>query len=84
MLPATFSRLPFGSTRSPAFALQTKRDVRHPWTNSHHIGGELRTGVQRLKDATPAGVLVGSGKLATALDRLHLIDEYKILDRRAP
>jgi riboflavin biosynthesis pyrimidine reductase len=32
-----------------------------------------------LKDATPAGVLLGSGKLATALDRLDLIDEYIFL-----
>jgi dihydrofolate reductase len=36
-------------------------------------------GVQKLKDATPAGVLLGSGKLATELDRLDLIDEYKFL-----
>ena len=50
-----------------------------PWPNSHHIDGDLRTGVQRLKDATPTGVLLGSGKLATALDRLDLIDEYKFL-----
>jgi dihydrofolate reductase len=50
-----------------------------PWTNSHHIAGDLRAGVQKLKDATPAGVLLGSGKLATELDRLGLIDEYKIL-----
>ena len=35
--------------------------------------------MQRLKDATPAGVLLGSGKLATELDRLDLIDEYKFL-----
>jgi dihydrofolate reductase len=35
--------------------------------------------VQRLKDATPKGVLLGSGKLATELDRLELIDEYKFL-----
>jgi riboflavin biosynthesis pyrimidine reductase len=35
--------------------------------------------VQKLKDATPAGVLVGSGALATELDRLDLIDEYKFL-----
>lgn len=35
--------------------------------------------MQRLKDATPAGVLLGSGKLATELDRLELIDEYKVL-----
>lgn len=32
-----------------------------------------------LKDATPAGVLLGSGKLATELDRLDLIDEYRFL-----
>ncbi|HKP58000.1 MAG TPA: dihydrofolate reductase family protein [Polyangiales bacterium] len=49
------------------------------WTNSHHLAGDLRTGVQTLKDATPAGVLLGSGKLATELDRLDLIDEYKFL-----
>ena len=35
--------------------------------------------MQKLKDATPAGVLLGSGKLATELDRLDLIDEYKFL-----
>ncbi len=50
-----------------------------PWTNSHHIAGGLREGVQRLKDATPAGVLLGSGKLATELDQLDLIDEYRLL-----
>ncbi|SPA02379.1 RibD domain protein [Cupriavidus taiwanensis] len=50
-----------------------------PWTNSHHIGGDLCPGVQRLKDANPAGVLLGSGTLATELDRLDLIDEYKFL-----
>jgi len=50
-----------------------------PWTNSHHITGDLRTGVQALKDATPAGVLLGSGRLALELDRLDLIDEYRFL-----
>ncbi|MGO4588419.1 dihydrofolate reductase family protein [Paenarthrobacter sp. 2TAF44] len=50
-----------------------------PWTNSHHLVGELRTAVQDLKDGTPDGVLVGSGRLATELDRLDLIDEYKFL-----
>lgn len=50
-----------------------------PWTGSHHLGGDLRTAIQRLKDATPGGVLLGSGKLAAALDRLDLIDAYKLL-----
>lgn len=50
-----------------------------PWTNSHRIGGDLRSGVQALKDATPNGVLLGSGLLANALDRLDLIDEYRFL-----
>ncbi|MCA9678550.1 MAG: dihydrofolate reductase family protein [Kofleriaceae bacterium] len=50
-----------------------------PWTHSHHLAGDLRTGVQALKDATPAGVLLGSGQLATELDRLELIDEYRFL-----
>jgi dihydrofolate reductase len=50
-----------------------------PWTNSHYIAGDLRSGVQQLKDATPDGVLLGSGKLATELDRLDLIDEYLFL-----
>ena len=50
-----------------------------PWTNSHHVAGDLRAGVQRLKDATPGGVLLGSGALANELDRLELIDEYRLL-----
>ncbi|MGE3277627.1 MAG: dihydrofolate reductase family protein [Vicinamibacterales bacterium] len=49
------------------------------WNNSHHVTGDLRAGVQALKDATPGGVLLGSGKLATELDRLDLIDEYLFL-----
>ena len=35
--------------------------------------------MQKLKDETPAGVLLGSGRLATELDRLDMIDEYKVL-----
>lgn len=50
-----------------------------PWDNSHHIAGDLRAAVQKLKDTTPAGVLLGSGKLAAELDRLDLIDEYRLL-----
>lgn len=50
-----------------------------PWRNSHRITGDLRTSIQALKDANPSGVLLGSGKLATELDRLDLIDDYKLL-----
>ena len=50
-----------------------------PWNDSHRIASDRRTGVQKLKDETPDGVLLGSGKLAAALDRLDLIDEYKLL-----
>lgn len=55
----------------------TRQDF--PWTHTHHIAGDLSAGVRRLKDATPNGVLLGSGKLAAALDRLGLIDEYRFL-----
>jgi dihydrofolate reductase len=55
----------------------TRKDF--PWTNSHHIVGDLCASVQKLKDATHAGMLLGSGKLATESDRLDLIDEYKSL-----
>ncbi|MCC7106840.1 MAG: dihydrofolate reductase family protein [Chloroflexi bacterium] len=58
-------------------ASSTRKDF--PWTNSHHLVGDLRTRVQMLKDATPDGVLLGSGMLATALDQLDLIDEYQLL-----
>jgi dihydrofolate reductase len=62
----------------PKYVASTTR-TDFQWTNSHHIAGDLRSGVQKLKDATRAGVLVGSGKLATELDWLNLIDEYKFL-----
>lgn len=50
-----------------------------PWTNSHHLQGDLRTAVQGLKDRSPDGVLLGSGTLATQLDRMDLIDEYRLM-----
>ncbi|MBK6461361.1 MAG: dihydrofolate reductase family protein [Myxococcales bacterium] len=50
-----------------------------PWRNSHALAGDLRASVENLKDATPAGVLLGSEQLATELDRLDLIDEYRFL-----
>ncbi|WP_309064357.1 dihydrofolate reductase family protein [Microbacterium sp.] len=58
-------------------ASSTRSD--YPWSNSHHLARDLRTSVQQLKDATPTGVLLGSGSLAVELDRLDLIDEYRFL-----
>ncbi len=55
----------------------TRRDF--PWANSHAVTGDLRAAVQKLKDSTPSGLLLGSGRLAAALDRLDLIDEYRFL-----
>jgi dihydrofolate reductase len=63
----------------PKYVVSSTR-THFPWAHSHHIAGaDLHGGVQRLKDATPAGVLLGSGRLAAALDRLGLIDEYRFL-----
>ncbi|MDL9935747.1 dihydrofolate reductase family protein [Gordonia sp. ABSL1-1] len=62
----------------PKYVASTTRSD-FPWTNSHRVVGDLRTAVQELKDQIPAGVLVGSCALATELDRLDLIDEYRFL-----
>jgi dihydrofolate reductase len=62
----------------PKYVVSSTR-TNYRWTNSHHLAGDLRASVQSLKDVTPAGVLLGSGTLATELDRLGLIDEYKFL-----
>ena len=62
----------------PKYVVSSTRTV-FSWTNTHPVTGDLRTEVQKLKDATPAGVLLGSGSLATVLDRLDLIDEYVFL-----
>ncbi len=62
----------------PKYVVSSTR-TEFPWANSHRITGDLREGVQTLKDATPAGVLLGSGTLAAELDRLELVDEYTFL-----
>ena len=64
-------------TKPKYIVSSTRKDF--TWTNSYLIAGDLRAGIQKLKDATPKGVLLGSGKLAAALDRLDLIDEYQLL-----
>lgn len=62
----------------PKYVVSSTRED-FPWANSHRIAGDLREGVQNLKDETPAGVLVGSVSLAAELDRLDLVDEYRFL-----
>ncbi len=62
----------------PKYVASSTR-ARFPWTNSHHIGRDLRAGVEALKCATHNGVLLGSGELAAELDRMDLIDEYRFL-----
>jgi dihydrofolate reductase len=55
----------------------TRRDF--PWNNTFLLEGDLRGAVTRLKERTPQGVLVGSPTLASALERLGLIDEYRFV-----
>lgn len=62
----------------PKYVVSSTRSA-FPWTNSHRISGDLHTEIVKLKHATPEGLLLGSGKLATELDRLDLIDEYRFL-----
>lgn len=64
--------------RKPKYIVSATRSE-FPWNNSHRLTGDLSEAVRRLKDHTPDGVLVGSGRLAAALDRLGLIDEYRLL-----
>jgi dihydrofolate reductase len=49
-----------------------------PWANTVRVEGDLREAITRLKENTPAGILVGSPKLSAALEQLGLIDEYRI------
>ncbi|SDS74650.1 Dihydrofolate reductase [Paraoerskovia marina] len=62
----------------PKYVVSSTRDD-FPWTNTRRLVGDLATAVERLKDDVPDGVLLGSGRLATELDRLGLIDEYRFL-----
>ncbi len=66
----------------PKYVVSSTRED-FPWANSHRIAGDLREGVQNLKDETPAGVLVGSVSLAAELDRLGLVDGVPV-PRPAP
>jgi dihydrofolate reductase len=55
----------------------SRRDF--PWNNTFRLEGDLRGAVRQLKKKTPRGVLVGSPMLSAALERLGLIDEYRLV-----
>jgi len=76
--PPALRKWAFKLEAKPKYVVSSTR-TDFPWTSSHHIAGDLGSSIQKLKDATPNGVLLGSGKLAAALERLDLIDEYLFL-----
>ena len=62
----------------PKYVVSTTRHD-FPWSNTHHVNGDLTRAVKALKKATPRGVMVGSPELSSALQRLNLVDEYRFL-----
>lgn len=62
----------------PKYVVSTTRHD-FPWVNTTHVAGDLREAITTLKDQTPRGVLVGSPKLASTLEALGLIDEYRLV-----
>jgi dihydrofolate reductase len=55
----------------------SRRDF--PWSNTFRVEGDLHEAVRQLKEKTPRGVLVGSPTLSAALERLGLVDEYRLV-----
>jgi dihydrofolate reductase len=55
----------------------SRRDF--PWNNTFRVEGDLREAVTQLKEKAPRGVLVGSHRLSAELERLGLIDEYRLV-----
>jgi len=55
----------------------SRRDF--PWNNTFRVEGDLNEAVRQLKEKTPRGALVGSPTLGAALERLGLIDEYRLV-----
>jgi dihydrofolate reductase len=50
-----------------------------PWQNTIRVEGDLREAIPALKGKTAEGLLVGAPRLATALEELGFIDEYRIV-----
>ncbi|MEZ4409691.1 MAG: hypothetical protein R3A52_24950 [Polyangiales bacterium] len=63
----------------PKYVVSSTRED-FPWTNSHRTTRRPARERAAAQGRDPAGVLLGSGALATGLDRLDLIDEYRFLD----
>jgi dihydrofolate reductase len=55
----------------------SRRDF--PWDNTFRVEGDLHAAIRRLKDETPKGLLAGSPMLSTALERLGLFDDYRLV-----
>lgn len=55
----------------------SRRDF--PWNNTFLLEGDVREAVLELKERTPEGVLLGGLTLASALEQLGLIDEYRVV-----
>src|SRR3954451_20995726 len=55
----------------------SRRDF--PWNNTFRVEGDLHDAVTQLKEKTPRGLLVGAPALSAALERLGLIDEYRLV-----
>jgi dihydrofolate reductase len=50
-----------------------------PWENTIHLSGDLREAIVALKAKTAGEVLVGSPALSAQLEKLGLIDEYRLV-----
>ncbi|HMI84775.1 MAG TPA: dihydrofolate reductase family protein [Polyangiaceae bacterium] len=50
-----------------------------PWNNTFRVEGDLHAAVTQLKEKTPRGLLAGGPMLSIALERLGLIDEYRLV-----
>ncbi|HEY1087324.1 MAG TPA: dihydrofolate reductase family protein [Archangium sp.] len=57
----------------------SKSRTEFSWNNTVLLNGDLRADVTALKEKTPQGVLVGSPALGLALEKLGLIDEYRLV-----
>lgn len=66
----------------PKYVASTSRSD-FSWNNTFHLRaseeGELREAITQLKEKTPRGVLLGGPALAVAVERLGLIDEFRLV-----